>query len=81
MVGTFIYDLTDERMPDANDLMGGGREWKTRLFGESFDYKTTVIQKRILDNYLIDRPFRIALIYEGDTEDVVIKRIFEALHM
>ena len=38
-------------------------------------------QKRILDNYLVNRPYRIALIYEGDTEDFVIKSIFDALYV
>ncbi len=34
-----------------------------------------------MDNYLIERSLRVALIYEGETEDTVIKMIFDALNV
>jgi hypothetical protein len=82
MVALFLYDLTKERMPDPDDQMdGSGGTWKPQVYGEPFDYKNKQSQKRILDNYLVNRPYRIALIYEGDTEDFVIRSIFDALYV
>ena len=80
MVALFIYDLTKEKMPDPDDQMdGSGGTWKSEIYGEPFDYNNKQSQKRILDNYLIRRPYRIALVYEGDTENFVIRSIFDAL--
>lgn len=82
MVALFLYDLTKEKMPDPDDQMdGSGGTWKSKIYGEPFDYNNKQSQKRILDNYLVSRPYRIALIYEGDTEDFVIKSIFDALYV
>src|SRR5215207_970046 len=82
MVALFLYDLTKEKMPDPDDQMdGSGGTWKSEIYGEPFDYNNKQSQKRILDNYLVSRPYRIALIYEGDTEDFVIKSIFDALYV
>jgi hypothetical protein len=82
MVSFFIFDLTKEKMPDPDDVMDEGKgEWKRKIYGDPFDYESKQTQLRIFDNFLIDRPYRIALIYEGDTEDIVIKMIFDALYV
>lgn len=60
---------------------GAGGTWKPKIYGDPFDYNNKQTQKRILDNYLVTRPYRIALIYEGDTEDFVVKSIFDALYV
>jgi len=69
-------------MNEPDDLMDGARgRWKSKIYGEPFDYYSKQTQKRILDHYLASRPYRIALIYEGDTEDFVVKSIFDALYV
>jgi len=39
------------------------------------------VRDTILDEYLIDRRYKIALIYEGQTEDRIIKLIFNVLNV
>lgn len=79
MVAHFIYDLTKERMSDPDDM--GNEGWKERIFGKPFDYNSKKTQKAILDHYLFYRPPLIALIYEGETEHEIIKKIFDALYV
>jgi hypothetical protein len=82
MVAFFIYDLTTEKMFDPDDVIDEQKgKWKREKYGEPFDYETKTIQHKILDNFLIDRPYMMALVYEGDTEDGVIKMIFDALYV
>jgi hypothetical protein len=82
MVQSFIYDLTKEKMPDPDDSMNGaGGKWKPKKYGTPFDYNSKQTRNRILYDYLATEPYRIALIYEGDTEDYVIKSIFDALYV
>lgn len=79
MVSHFIHDLTKERMPDPDEV--GNEGWKERIFGKPFDYNSKKTQKAILDHYLFHRPPLIALIYEGETEHEIIKKIFDALYI
>ena len=80
MVGAFIYDLTREIMPDPDDLMDEGKgTWKSKIYGQPFNYNSKQTRVKIIDNYFIDRLLSIALIYEGLTEDTVLNMIFEVL--
>lgn len=82
MVAFYIYDLTKEKMLDPDDYLDGVEgKWKTDIYGEPFNYQSKETRIRILDNYLINRPFQIALIYEGETEDYVIHEIFKVLNI
>jgi hypothetical protein len=82
MVGFFIYDLTKKKMPDPDDVMDGrSGSWKTEVYGEPFDYETVQTRNRILDNYMVNRPIRIALVYEGEAEDIAIKILFDVLNV
>jgi hypothetical protein len=83
MVYYFIYDLTGEKMYEPDDIMNGNGhgQWKSRVYGDPFDYTTKKTQKRILDIFLIDRPFRAGIVFEGDTEQVVIESILTALRV
>lgn len=83
LLSYFIYELTGEKMYEPDDIMDGNRhgEWKNRVYGDPFDYTTKKTQKRILDTFLVDRPFRAGIIFEGDTERVVIESILDALRI
>jgi hypothetical protein len=82
MVSLFIHDLTKEKMPDPDDLLDGSKgQWKPNLYGEPFDYQSKQTQMRIRDKFLVDRRYRIAVIYEGETEHAVIETIFDALEI
>jgi hypothetical protein len=79
----FIFDLTGEKMYEPDDIMDGNGHgmWKSRVYGDPFDYTTKQTRIRILDTFLIERPFRAGIIFEGDTEQVVIESILNALRV
>lgn len=80
MLSFFIHDLTGEKMLDPDDTLDGSHgAWKTRICGSQFDYNTTQTQKMILRRFLLNGPKSMAMVFEGYTEEFVIKGIFEAL--
>jgi len=83
MLANFIYDLTGERVLKPDDIIDGNGygAWKKGIYGDPFDYTTKKTQKSILDKFLVDRPFRAGIIFEGETEKVVIDEILRALRV
>jgi hypothetical protein len=83
MLAHFIYDLTGEIMFEPDDIMDGNRhgEWKKKVYSDPFDYTTMKIRQSILDTFLITRPFRAGIIFEGATENLVIESIIKALRV
>lgn len=81
MLYNFIYDLSGEKMHEPDDIMdaNGHGAWKKHVYGKPFNYKTKKTQKEILDVFLINRPFRAGLVFEGETEQTVIQSILNAL--
>jgi len=79
----FIFDLTGEKMYEPDDIMDGNGhgQWKNQVYGDPFDYATKKTQKRILDMFLIERPFRVGIVFEGDTEQLVIESILNSLRI
>jgi len=74
--------LTREKIPDPDDLLDGSKgRWKPYLYGKPFDYQSKQTRMRIRDKFLVDRRYRIAVIYEGETEHAVIEMIFDALEI
>lgn len=82
MLSFFIYDLTGEKMLDPDDTLDGRHgAWKTRIYGSPFNYNTTQTQKMILRRFLLNGPKLMAIVFEGFTEEFVIKGIFESLRI
>jgi hypothetical protein len=82
MLGNFIFDLSGTKMLEPDDLWDGrSGTWKPRIYGEPFDYKTKKTQNNILDKFLIERPFKLGIIVEGDTEEHVINLILNKIHV
>lgn len=79
MVQDFIKDEFDEEVSPPDDL--GDDKWHERIFGSPFDYDTKKTQKAVLDYYLIYPPQKVAIVYEGATEEYVINRILKALRI
>ena len=77
LVSRFIKEHFNEAMLEPDDLGNDG--WKERVFGTPFDYNSKKTQKLILDHFLFLRPPRVAIVYEGSTEDKIIKKIIDAL--
>lgn len=78
MVKYFIKDLTGEDMLDPDDKWDSNHQnWKPRRYGNRFDYHDPKTQQLIRDDYFVDRPSLISIVFEGDTEEVVIEKIFE----
>lgn len=77
MVSHFIHDLYDETVLEPDDLGNDG--WKERIFGAPFDYATKKTQNSILDYFLFNPPPNVAIVYEGSTEELIIKKILDAL--
>jgi len=78
MVSNFIEDHFKEKTV-APDCLGG--DWHARIFGEPFDYDSKKTQKAILDYYLFYPPIKVAILFEGSTENYVIKKIIESLNI
>ena len=73
----FLSDLMDDDIKYAHELMDTtSGKWKEFAYGLTLpiDYNNTIHQKNIRDRFMIYRPNTIFLVYEGDTEDTVIRR-------
>jgi hypothetical protein len=80
MLHFFIYDLTKEKIPDPDDINDNTRgEWKKEIYSNPFDYDSRKTRNIILDSYLSSRSFRLILVLEGKTEEIVVNLILEAL--
>lgn len=81
MLYKFILDLSGEKMFEPDDIMDGNGHgaWKKDVYGSPFNYNTRKTQKNILDIFLINRQFRAGIVFEGDTEEIVIESILRAL--
>ncbi len=78
MVKWFLNDL-GEQVPDPDevyDLSHGS--WKKDIFGDPFDYDTKKTQDAIKNVYLDSIEYKLALVYEGKTEDLVIREFLQA---
>ena len=79
MLASFIYDLSGKKVPDPDDILDSQKgRWKSRIFGEPFDYTIKRTQNQILKYFLWDRPFELVFVVEGQTEEKVIELILEA---
>lgn len=80
MLKDFLSDLKDEDVKYAHELMDNtSGKWKEFTYGLTLpiDYNNILHQKNIRDRFMIYRPNTIFLVYEGDTEDTVIRSIFQ----
>ncbi|MGH9927283.1 MAG: TOPRIM nucleotidyl transferase/hydrolase domain-containing protein, partial [Nitrososphaeraceae archaeon] len=78
MIKYFIKDLTNEEMLDPDDRWDSNHAyWEPRAYGSPFNYDLPKTQKLIRDDYFIDRPPLISIVFEGKTEEIVIKKILE----
>ena len=82
MLGNFIFDLRGTKMLEPDDLWDGrSGTWKSHIYGEPFDYKTKKTKNNILDKFLIERPLKLGIIVEGDTEELIINLILDKIHV
>jgi hypothetical protein len=77
MIKLFIEDWTGEIMLDPDDKFDSNHaNWKPHTYGGyPVDYDDPKTQQLMRDDYFIDRPFLIAIVFEGDTEELVIEEI------
>ena len=76
----FLSDLKGEDVKYSHELMDNtSGKWKEFTYGLTLpiEYNNTIHQKNILDRFMIYRPNTIFLVYEGATEDAVIRAIFQ----
>lgn len=72
----------DVELLDADDYCNSdGGKWKPKIYGEPFDYRSSRTQMRIRDRFFKDRPYRVAIIFEGHSEEKAIRMILEALYI
>ena len=75
----FIKDLTGNSMPSPYDSGQWNTGWKEMVYGEPYDVKSEKTINRILSDFLTKRPIICSIIYEGETEDRVIRAIMESV--
>jgi len=82
MLNAFIQELTGESQPEP-DEMGAtlNRSWRKRVYGNDFDLSNDKTKKLIVDEYLYPEVIftRLMLIVEGDSEQVFIEELSNAL--
>lgn len=76
-----IYDITGKQMPAPDETGPWNNGWKEILYGKPYDPKTQKTQNRILSDFLDNRPIIASIIYEGDTEDKVIRKILDSIYL
>lgn len=80
ILNLFLLDLTDEEQPDPDDLVDGRRgKWKDKYYGRKFSYKDQDIQKKIISDHLNVPIPRVVLLIEGDSEEMAIGILMNAL--
>lgn len=75
----FIKDLTGNSMPSPYDSGQWNTGWKEMVYGEPYDVKSEKTINRILSDFLTKRPIICSIIYEGETEDRVIRAIMKSV--
>jgi hypothetical protein len=80
MIRSFHYDVTGELLPSPDEIFDvGDKSWKRRIFGKwpirSFTRADLQAELRRHDLW----PHQVHLIVEGETEEVVCRRIIEEL--
>jgi hypothetical protein len=81
MTQAFARDL-DVELLDADDYCDAyGGEWKPKIYGEPFDYRSSRTQMRIRDRFFKDRPYRLMIIFEGPSEEKAITMILKARYI
>ena len=83
LLGEFLFDLTGETQPDADDLFDARHgSWKKEWYGqERLDYENHEVLKRVLDEYGINPKDKLLLILEGPTENEAVPIIARAMQI
>ena len=77
----FIKDLSKEIMPSPYDSGNWYIDWKELKYGKPYDINSTKTQKLIISDFTKFRPIITSIIYEGDTEKIVITNILKAINV
>ena len=80
MLRRFYYDLTGELLPNPDDLVDlSDKSWKKRLFDKwptlSYTRADLAVELRMRDLH----PHQVHIVVEGDTEEIVCRRVLEKL--
>ena len=77
----FLQDLTGEKQLEPDDIVDGRHgEWKERFYGKKFSYEDPEIRRKIVEEHLaIPPPAKVILLVEGDTEEVAIPILADAM--
>lgn len=79
MIAYFIKDLTGEEMPTPYDSGPWETGWKEMIYGNPYDLNSVKTRNRVLSDFITERPIITSIIYEGDTEDKVIREIMKSV--
>ena len=78
MIMLFLHDLTGEKIQEPDVLSGSNTgKWKNSVYSDPFDYGSRKTHRGIIARFIRDPTTRLYLIVEGDTEEIIIKKIFE----
>ncbi|MCC6222251.1 MAG: hypothetical protein IT201_02025 [Thermoleophilia bacterium] len=78
MLRRFYFDLTDELLLNPDDIYDvSDKSWKKRLFGEwptlGYTRADLAVELRLRDLH----PYQVHIVVEGDTEQIVCRRVLE----
>jgi hypothetical protein len=80
MLRRFHFNLTGELLPNPDDIFDlSDKSWKKRLFGKWPTFRYTradlAVELRLRDLH----PHQVHIVVEGDTEEIICKRVLEEL--
>ena len=79
LMSFFVKDLTGKSLPSPYDSGQWNSGWKEMSYGKPYDVNSNKTINRILSSFLRKRPIICSIIYEGETEDKVIREIMKAV--
>ena len=81
LMSFFVKDLAGDKLPSPYDSGQWYSGWKEMTYGKPYDINSEKTINRILSAFLTKRPIICSIIYEGETEDRVIRGIMKAVQV
>ncbi len=82
LLSYLYYDLTKNSLDEPDILPSTLRgQWKTKIYSDPFDYATKKTQRGIIRFFVREPTTMLFLLVEGETEEKIIKNIFDKLHI
>ena len=80
MIREFIMEVKNEPIYYPDNI-NSSADWKEEIYGKPFNIFSKKTQNALLDSFLITSPYRVGIIFEGKTEETVIRLLLNKLNL